>query len=467
MDRPWAIASRGTKRTHDEMNVHHRNSSRPRSTQSPSTSANVHLSGISIGNRNNNQEITFEMPRIAGMRFPGDGFDFRRPASLNTSPTAHTSRSSSSTTTSTDAELPPTDLPPRITLNGNGNGNGNMGDMDGQGELEVIDLTSDIDEPGMGVFFTAAAGSTPAPPEIHSTFGRAARGPRFGPAEIIDLSGDSPEVALVRHQPGQGINPANLQRNAAPSANAGPPSPEITFVSSRPLRLPTPPVPRQPRPMRFGNPNTDPVDLNSDDDIQVTGFRRVTPPPAPIIPRTTASELRGLIGPAGMERLMDRIMQRGFGAPPRTAVRRGGAGGVFVTPDLNFGAVGFDLGMGTGLGDSGGGDEREGTQSPPIVPPEKAPEGWTRSPQEDGFYVCENCGEELCVGLEERKRQVFVGRCGHMYCGDCTKDRHATKRKKVRESYEKVPRSKPFKECVVPGCDRKLTSKTAMIQLFL
>lgn len=95
---------------------------------------------------------------------------------------------------------------------------------------------------------------------------------------------------------------------------------------------------------------------------------------------------------------------------------RGGRGSVrghghihigFIAPDMNFEMVGFDLGMGGGGGPA--------PPPPTYDPPEAAPDGFTRSPNENDPLVCPNCEEELCVGETEQKRQVWIVKgCGHV-----------------------------------------------------
>lgn len=53
--------------------------------------------------------------------------------------------------------------------------------------------------------------------------------------------------------------------------------------------------------------------------------------------------------------------------------------------------------------------------TPKYEPPEKAPAGFTRSPGENEEVVCPNCGDELCMGDNDIKQQVWVVKgCGHV-----------------------------------------------------
>ena len=82
-------------------------------------------------------------------------------------------------------------------------------------------------------------------------------------------------------------------------------------------------------------------------------------------------------------------------------------------PDqLNFVAQGFAM-------SSGGGQAAENARArapPPAYDPPSPPRtGYTRSPREEDILLCPNCGEELGVGKDDIKKQVWViKRCGHV-----------------------------------------------------
>lgn len=72
---------------------------------------------------------------------------------------------------------------------------------------------------------------------------------------------------------------------------------------------------------------------------------------------------------------------------------------------MDYAMPGFDLGY--------AGANRPPT--PKYEPPEKAAPGFTRSPGEDEEIVCPNCGDELAMGEEDIKQQVWViKKCGHV-----------------------------------------------------
>ncbi|KAI9779728.1 MAG: hypothetical protein M1839_007226 [Geoglossum umbratile] len=117
----------------------------------------------------------------------------------------------------------------------------------------------------------------------------------------------------------------------------------------------------------------------------------------------------------------------------------------FHVPRLNYGGVGFEL-------------VADGSPDDPVIvlgkraysAPEPAKEGFTRSPNEGDIIVCPNCDDELTVGDDDVKRSVWVAKCGHVYCGECTKGRKLTSKKKVLK-----PKNPPFATCRVEGCNQK------------
>lgn len=126
---------------------------------------------------------------------------------------------------------------------------------------------------------------------------------------------------------------------------------------------------------------------------------------------------------------------------------------------MDYHTVGF--GMGT---------EPRRTPTPKYEPPPPAPEGFTRSPEDDQELVCPNCGDELATGADEEKRQVWIVKnCGHTYCGSCMVNRQRKTQKAKGKGKEKVTDaafSKPFSKCVVDGCGQGVTKKQ-ILQIFI
>ncbi|KAJ4400855.1 hypothetical protein N0V91_008364 [Didymella pomorum] len=184
--------------------------------------------------------------------------------------------------------------------------------------------------------------------------------------------------------------------------------------------------------------------------------------------RHTFAHLRGQIDQVNAHiGHLAQNMQRGGPQPPprlrraghiRMGVAGGGGGGLFVAPNLNFGMVGFDLGYG---------GPREEPPPPTYEAPLPPPEGFTRSPEEDEVLVCPNCDSELCKGDDDVKKQVWIAKqCGHIYCGECAANRSVKKSAKGKEK-QAPPKTRPFKECVVEGCGKKVSSSKAMFQVFM
>lgn len=285
-----------------------------------------------------------EMPAAPPRRFPGDGYDYRMPV------------------VSSD---------------------------------NVIDLTDEDAGP------SSASREPPQPPRPR---GRP-RPPRFG-REIIDIEDeesevaeppDSPEIQFLSSQPAQ-------QRNRTPFNVEDEDDDEVQFVSENPL----PPLPpSQGRMAIFEDPAYR---------ARASRLRDIR---ERLLERREAEQRRSGRDDAQfrrMERLFAlsraRTTPRPLTSRPRPVLQVGGREvGIhigFVAPDLNFGAVGFNLGF-----------EDEPEAVPPPAPtynaPAAAPEGFTRSPQEKDVLVCPNCDDELCIGGSDQKRQVWlVKACGHV-----------------------------------------------------
>lgn len=83
-----------------------------------------------------------------------------------------------------------------------------------------------------------------------------------------------------------------------------------------------------------------------------------------------------------------------------------------LPPDeLNFWTQGFAMGPGA----QAAGNARTRPPPPTYDPPSPPRAGYTRDPREQDILVCPNCEEELGVGKDEIKKQVWViKKCGHV-----------------------------------------------------
>ncbi|KAH7113794.1 hypothetical protein B0J11DRAFT_585001 [Dendryphion nanum] len=293
-------------------------------------------------------------------------------------------------------------------------------------EATVIDLTNDDTWP--------STSNSRRPNPLPQRAPRFPRNIMDTQQEIIDLDDEEEDE--------MGGGGAGASRPVAPSD-----SPEIEFVSSR--RIP-------------------PRLRNSDDDLEITGSAPV-PEERRRTPRDSLENFVGMIRQDIMAEnnllphLRARIMavtRMPHTAPVRTPRQPGSRAGVFVAPVMEYDLVGFNMGL-------------EGNQPPPPTPPtynapEAAHEGFTRTVKEEDTLVCPNCGDELCTGTSDIKKQVWIIKgCGHVYCGECTANRSSS-RKTVKGKERVAPEQhRPFKQCVVGGCEKKVTNRSQMIQVFL
>lgn len=89
--------------------------------------------------------------------------------------------------------------------------------------------------------------------------------------------------------------------------------------------------------------------------------------------------------------------------PARPGPDLGDIGGM-----MNYGMAAFDMGY-------AGVDNRNRPPTPKYSPPPEPEGGFTRNPGEDEIVVCPNCGDELAVGEEESKQEIWVNKgCGHV-----------------------------------------------------
>ncbi len=238
----------------------------------------------------------------------------------------------------------------------------------------VIDLTDDPPSP----IFAPRSNVHPLN-RRRSPAPRSRRGPRYErdiidaeaaeetPTSTVDLRESSPEVQFIRARP---------RSQSTSSRTRGPPNHR---VFSDP-RLPSPPPERRHGRM-VGVPGQPPI-LVPDYEPYMAGFEIFMTER-----RNTRDELVQIDDwPLGLENAL----------------------GGFEPPDFNFGLQGFNLEH----------------PSRPIVPPPRLPTydappparaGFTRDLNEDDVLICPNCDDELGVGEDDTKRQVWIVKsCGHV-----------------------------------------------------
>ncbi|EMC98385.1 hypothetical protein BAUCODRAFT_138136 [Baudoinia panamericana UAMH 10762] len=413
-------------------------------------------------------------PGLGLRRFPGDGYDFRRPVM--------------STVTSA---------------------------------APVIDLTDE--DIAVGSEMEDARAPAAAAESSH-----ASRLPRFGGRNIFAEVSDDIHVhrRATPSEPERAAHPRLAQLRAASNITRSL-SPvivdddELEIISERTLpdsqrtsRHPSPVVSAPPRSLTPypADMSVEPIDLTADDDVvhlntrprAGAGLNAARPgATAGVGTRSEAADEGGFhIGPiwnmlrtqgVDMNGRLPRFAQRFFGrdaepepalfdeldvehlrhldhlrrhqyrpAHDRLAVHQHGrnaAPGVMAI-NMDYGAAAFDLGYGVPA------PERPAS---PYVAPEKPEKGFTRNPGEEDVVVCPNCGDELAVSEDEVKQQVWIVKtCGHAYCGDCAQKRlrKVSKKGKQRATEKEESLPAPWSTCVVKECGAKAT-KSAVIQVYL
>ncbi|KAL1987336.1 hypothetical protein VTN96DRAFT_4052 [Rasamsonia emersonii] len=260
--------------------------------------------------------------------------------------------------------------------------------------------------------------------------------------------------------------------------------------------------PRNHRPPRFGrNIMADVVDLEEEPDPAPPPPRRDDPPSSPEVqfvratvrpqrpqrPQNVASRARSFMGRSSLFDML-RLRPSRFGSNDmisgEEAFRREVAmrardlatrhqpphGVDTLWIDDGHGGEGVDLTIDVDMDVPFGMDYQVpgfamGNRSRPpqsYKPPSPPPEGFTRTAHEDDVVVCPNCDHELGTG-DEIKQQIWVAKpCGHVYCGECAKNR--ARGKKAQSSQTKT---KHFSRCRVPGCDKPVSAPKAMFQIYL
>jgi hypothetical protein len=325
----------------------------------PSTS-NLQLPGVE------------NMPSPAPRRFAGDGFDYRRPAGATREPD-----------------------PTLVDLSGEDDDD----DIHVLNRVEdVIDLTAD--DSGYGASQDGSSrrgqgnngeGEAHRSSQNRNMDNGSHRLPR-GMDIIIDLDNGDEDWALASPPPAaprspeiqflsaRAINPQRRAQHAAPQPDGD----EVEFVGSNALS--------EEEQLRRRHRDMDrALNLLGDMRGRFTHLRAQVDRFNAEVSRTAATFPRPPI------------------VPPRGAPRaRGHVHVGFAAPGLlDFDMVAFDMGL----------DPGRAPQAPPPTyqAPPAAPQGFVRSPEEEGALVCPNCEEELCVGDNEVKRQVWIVKtCGHV-----------------------------------------------------
>ncbi|KAI4147995.1 MAG: hypothetical protein L6R39_002941 [Caloplaca ligustica] len=107
-------------------------------------------------------------------------------------------------------------------------------------------------------------------------------------------------------------------------------------------------------------------------------------------------------------RQFHQLLQTNHPHPTADMVMRYEGRDIILPGDLDFVTQGFRMGDAAGT--------RQTQPPPPTYDAPSPPRaGFTRSPKEEDILVCPNCGDELGLGKDDVKRQVWVIKaCGHV-----------------------------------------------------
>ncbi|KAJ5812744.1 hypothetical protein N7447_009767 [Penicillium robsamsonii] len=243
----------------------------------------------------------------------------------------------------------------------------------------------------------------------------------------------------------------NATQFSGPLHTPHPHRPRLRFP--RDLMNHTTPTADQPTVIDLESETTvDPADLSpNSEDVQIIGSSSVRP--RPIEPRFLDNNGIPMHFPPHIR--PSRVSGHGRSSrDEEMSLRRAGSDLYsLMTETLNFGVPGF------GYAQPSQPAPRPRRSSYKGLSP--APEGFTRLLAEDDVPVCPNCQEELGTG-EGLKQQIHIAKpCGHVYCGECAANRSISKAKKT------ASKTKPFSKCQVAGCNKPVSSPTAMYHLYL
>jgi hypothetical protein len=145
--------------------------------------------------------------------------------------------------------------------------------------------------------------------------------------------------------------------------------------------------------------------------------------------------------------------------PPRRARRAHHVHVGLAMPLMDYEIPGFDMGI----------EEPREPPPPTYKGPSPAPDGFTRSPNEEDPLICPNCEDELCVGESDLKKQVWIIKgCGHVsqyfafvspYTNDC--DRHTAASALQIATSRRAPKGKKEQPWSIISLSRNVSSMAA------
>ncbi|RVD88528.1 uncharacterized protein DFL_002710 [Arthrobotrys flagrans] len=96
------------------------------------------------------------------------------------------------------------------------------------------------------------------------------------------------------------------------------------------------------------------------------------------------------------------------------------------------------------------------SKDPPI---KEARKGFTRSPKSEDAIGCSMCDQELGDSDDDIKKQIWVMKCGHCYCGECANAM-------LSQPRAQRGRKRKYTSCAIDGCKQATTGKKFIWELY-
>ncbi|KAF3079270.1 hypothetical protein TWF102_002944 [Orbilia oligospora] len=96
------------------------------------------------------------------------------------------------------------------------------------------------------------------------------------------------------------------------------------------------------------------------------------------------------------------------------------------------------------------------SKDPPI---KEARKGFTRSPKSEDAIGCSMCDQELGDSDDDIKKQIWVMKCGHCYCGECANAM-------LSQPRAQKGRKRKYPSCAIDGCKQATTGKKFVWELY-
>ncbi|EPS44545.1 hypothetical protein H072_1468 [Dactylellina haptotyla CBS 200.50] len=95
-------------------------------------------------------------------------------------------------------------------------------------------------------------------------------------------------------------------------------------------------------------------------------------------------------------------------------------------------------------------------------PIKAARDGFTRSPKSEDALGCSNCDQELGDSDDEIRKQIWIMKCGHCYCGECANNMLSQPIPKPVKG-----RKGKYATCAIDGCRTTLSGKKFIWEIYV